>query len=419
MRHALTAVLGMTFTTLLSAQSPSFTGSYSASGGTAGPISLVLSQAGDKVTGTWNASGTTWQVNAVLGDEGSALGTVSAAAGGAYFAAEHAPEGLRVTLFEAGPDNRPDYSKSQSLVFLRQGAPAVGAAPQPGPLNPPPVAPQAAPTGGAPPPAGGAAGTQAFAGWNMRYAMPAGWQVGQDLGRVHMLASTTEAGVIFVGTGLYSSFDEMVADLGRLYQSMNLQAAPVEQPREQSLSGMRALTATYQGQDQAGRPVQSRYAAVLTPHQTGFAVLGMTTPEQFAKLAPVVERIAASLQASAPAVNQQAMAALAGKWMFYAGKADGVTSATGGASRSHEEFVTFDGRGNFAWESSTSVMVTTPSTTSGAGTAGGASSNADQGSYVVIGNTLVLKGRQGQMAFQLQMAGDRFTADGRTYVRSN
>jgi hypothetical protein len=133
----------------------------------------------------------------------------------------------------------------------------------------------------------------------------------------------------------------------------------------------------------------------------------------------VVDRVAASVQAQAPVVNQQAMAALAGKWMYYAGKADGVTSATGGASRSHEEFVTFDGRANYAWESSTSVSVTTPGTTSGAGTAGGASSNADQGTYVVIGNTLVIKGRQGQMAFALQLAGDRFTADGRTYIRSN
>ncbi len=263
-----------------------------------------------------------------------------------------------------------------------------------------------------------APGGSSFPGWNIRYAVPAGWQLGQNLGRVHVLASTTQAGAIFVATGLYASFEEMVADLSKFYQSMNLQAMPVEQPSQQTIAGMRALTATYASQDQTGRAVQGRYVAILTPHGTGFGVLGMTTPEQMTQLRATVERVAASVQAQAPQVNQQAVAALAGKWMYYAGKADGGGSVTGSASRSHEEFVTFDGRGNFAWESSTSVMVATPSG-GGAGAAGGASANSDQGSYTVIGSTLVLKGRQGQMAFEVQLQGDRFSADGRVYLKTN
>ena len=262
------------------------------------------------------------------------------------------------------------------------------------------------------------AGGSSFPGWNVQYAMPAGWQAGQRFGRLHVLASTTQAGAIFVATGLYSSFEEMVADLGRFYQSMNLQGTPVDQPQQQAIAGMRGLTATYASRDQMGRQVLGRYTAVLTPHGTGFAVLGMTTPEQMDQLRRTVDEVAASVQAQAPQVNQQAVAALAGKWMYYAGKADGVTSATGGASRSHEEFVTFDGRGNYAWESSTSVMVTTPDG-GGAGSAGAANANSDQGTYTVIGTTLVTKGRQGQMSFELQLSGDRFSADGRVYLRTN
>ena len=102
--------------------------------------------------------------------------------------------------------------------------------------------------------------------------------------------------------------------------------------------------------------------------------------------------------------------------MYYAGKASGVTVPSGGASRSHEEYVTFDGAGNFQWQSSSSVSVTAPGA---GGMAGGANANSDQGTYTVIGNTLVMKGSQGQQAFQIQILADRIIADGRTYLRAN
>ena len=62
------------------------------------------------------------------------------------------------------------------------------------------------------------------------------------------------------------------------------------------------------------------------------------------------------------------------------------------------------------------MSVTTPGT---AGGAGGAQSSNDDGSYTVIGSTLVLRGRQAQSAFDVQILPDRIVADGRTYVRAN
>jgi hypothetical protein len=102
--------------------------------------------------------------------------------------------------------------------------------------------------------------------------------------------------------------------------------------------------------------------------------------------------------------------------MFYSGRADGTTSATGGSARSYEESVEFDGQGRFAWQSSASVSVTTPGYT---GSAGGAQARNDDGTYTVIGSTLVVRGRQGQATFELQMLADRIVADGRTYLRTN
>lgn len=77
--------------------------------------------------------------------------------------------------------------------------------------------------------------------------------------------------------------------------------------------------------------------------------------------------------------------------------------------------MTFDGTGHFQWQSSTSLSVTTP----GAAGVGSANSNSDQGTYTVIGNTLVLKGQQGQQTFDIQILADRVIAGGRTYVRAN
>lgn len=53
------------------------------------------------------------------------------------------------------------------------------------------------------------------------------------------------------------------------------------------------------------------------------------------------------------------------------------------------------------------------------GSVDGAGSNADQGTYTVIGSTLIVRGRQGMAAFELQILADRIVADGRTYLRSN
>jgi hypothetical protein len=143
----------------------------------------------------------------------------------------------------------------------------------------------------------------------------------------------------------------------------------------------------------------------------------MTNQQQMPQLRQRVDQIAQSFRAAGPPrVNQQAMQALAGRWMYYDGKADGGSSVTGSTSRSHEEFVQFDGVGQFSWQSSSSVSVYTPGYS---GSAGSASANSDAGSYMVIGSTLVVRGRQGQTTFELQLMGDRLTADGRTFLRSN
>lgn len=255
----------------------------------------------------------------------------------------------------------------------------------------------------------------ALADWNVTYRVPNGWRVGQTVGRLQMLVSNTDAGMIFLAPGMYSSAQEAVADLSVFYSQMQMQAYPVEQPAMGTIAGMQSVTATYASADQMGRMVHGRYIALLSQHGTGVNMLAMTTPDKMQALRATLDQLAASVKAGSPSVNRQAVAALAGQWILYSGASNPVTSSSGGSSRSHEETVVFDGRGNYQWSSSTQVSVTTSG--GGAGMAGSATSDGDRGTYTVIGNTLVFKGTKGQLAVDFQLGNGRLIAAGKTYVR--
>ena len=265
-----------------------------------------------------------------------------------------------------------------------------------------------------PAPGTGAQGGGAMTGWNITYQTPSGWRIGQSMGRVQMLVSNTDAGAIFLAPGLYATPQDAIADLSAFYTSMQMQAFPVEQPAQSTIAGMRALTATYASQNAMGQMLHGRFICLLTSHGTGISLLAMTTPEQMAKLRATLEALAGSVKAAAPSVNQQMVAAIAGQWIYNDSKTNPVTTSSGGSSRSYEETVVFDGRGGYRWQSTSQVSVTTPGLTGGAS---GASGDADQGTYTVIGNTLVFKGTKGQLAVDFQFDGQRFVAAGKMYVR--
>lgn len=255
----------------------------------------------------------------------------------------------------------------------------------------------------------------ALADWNVTYHLPSGWRVGQTIGRLQMIVSNTDAGMIFLAPGLYASPQEAMADLSVFYQQMQMQGYPTEQPAMGTIAGFRSVTATYASTDQMGRVVHGRYIALITPHGTGINLLAMTTPDKMPTLRATLDELAASIKAGPPAVNRQAVAALAGQWLLYAGKSNPGTSVSSGSSNSHEETVIFDGRGSYRWSSATSVSV---SASGGyGGMAGSATSDGDQGTYTVIGNTLVFKGTKGQLAVDFQLGNGELLAAGKRYLR--
>jgi hypothetical protein len=261
------------------------------------------------------------------------------------------------------------------------------------------------------------AGSSAFEAWNIGYAVPSGWQLAQQQGRVHGLTPATPGAAVYVAPGLYRSFDEVAAELPKAFQALGIVGMPTGQPTSSTVKGMPAMSATYGAQAQNGMVLQVRVTAVLTPQGSGMVVMGLAPPAGAEQMAAAVEQVAQSIVVrGAPVPDPRAMAALRGKWIFYSGKATGVTTLSGGSSRSYEETVEFDGTGRFAWQSSATVSVTAP----GEGASGsGGNATADQGSYTVIGSTLVVRGRQGFASYEIQILGDRIIADGRTYLRNN
>ena len=101
--------------------------------------------------------------------------------------------------------------------------------------------------------------------------------------------------------------------------------------------------------------------------------------------------------------------------ILWDGKGDPVTTSSGGASRSYKETLVFDGQGSYRWSSAAQVAVTTPGVS--AGSASGATTDGDQGSYTVIGNTLVLEGTKGQLAVDIQLGNRQLLAAGKRYAR--
>lgn len=114
-------------------EAQSFTGTYTVTNNQGGVVTLSLQpDATGNVTGTMSGQGQSFQVEGVL--EGTAaVGAIYNEGGGVYFEAVFSGPQLMLTLIETGPDNQPDYAKSQVLVFGRQGGLAASPSPAPGP----------------------------------------------------------------------------------------------------------------------------------------------------------------------------------------------------------------------------------------------------------------------------------------------
>jgi hypothetical protein len=109
-------------------------------------------------------------------------------------------------------------------------------------------------------------------------------------------------------------------------------------------AGLNGTAASYRLQDLMRGTMQSHFIGLFTPHVTGVNLLAVSTPERSSAMKATLEQIAATVT---PQFNQQMAAALAGTWVYYAGRNSSNIANSGSSSSSYQETVVFDDRGNF------------------------------------------------------------------------
>ncbi|HSG81463.1 MAG TPA: hypothetical protein VLC48_04375 [Gemmatimonadota bacterium] len=254
-----------------------------------------------------------------------------------------------------------------------------------------------------------------FPGWNIGYTLPATWYVRQTPGRMHVLASNSEPGALFVAPGLYTSVEDVNADLDAFAQLAGLVGREVEGPVDTTIAGLRAVVASYAGVGRSNQTVQARMAALFTPYGTGFVVFGMASTEQFWFIKQKLHELAASVRARPPAIDAPAVEAIQGTWANYLAGRPPQEEPTGDWTRGISELFQFDASGGFSWKSSAVL----------AAEARGAAHDPallrdqrEEGTYtVIVGGTLVLKSPRGQRVLAMTLEGDRLLISGRTYFR--
>lgn len=256
--------------------------------------------------------------------------------------------------------------------------------------------------------------------WNLHYTAPDGWRT-QDLGSVTVHGSPDTSRAVFVGRAMFRTFDEALVTVAGLSRSLGLTATGVvAPPAESTVAGLRAVSAAYAGYNAAGMPAQSRLVVLFTPHGTSLTFLGLSAPDAAPEVAAVVNQMATSARAGAPAIDEGAVRALAGRWVYTDGSYRRGPTAT--SNRGVEATLVLDGAGGFQFTSNSWVSVDVRRVSAGEtpvdlGSAESSRGLSDAGRYTVVGREVVLAGSQGQLVLPYALQGAALTLGATTYGR--
>jgi hypothetical protein len=247
--------------------------------------------------------------------------------------------------------------------------------------------------------------------WGFAYEAPAGWKA-QERDPYTLLGSTTESGAIVLGRATFTTDTEAMNALGSVASALALRGgAPIDEPADTTIGGLRAMTATYSAYDSGGSPVRVRYITLFSDYGTSLGIVALTTPPSFDALQRTTDALAATVKASAPKVNAAAIASLTGKWRYL------TNAGSSGASHSTDTVLSFDAT-SFAYSSTSEVFVSTDDAYA-YGSAMDAKQTSEHGTYTVIGAEIVAKGKQGTYVLPFTIDSKGLTVGGRTYLRDD
>lgn len=253
-----------------------------------------------------------------------------------------------------------------------------------------------------------------FPGWNVEYELPWGWYVRQAPGRLHVLGSDSEPGAIFVAPGLYTNIEDVNADLEVLARLGRLVGQSVEGPADTVIDGMPGAVATYTAQGQSGQPVRAHLLAVFSPHGTGVILFGMATPTQLHNVRGTLERMASTVKAAPPDIDDASVSALVGRWANYRRGRPPTSEEAQRGTQGVDDLYEFDGAGAYEWKSAVYLAAEARDRADDPSLIG---VEYDRGTYTVLDGSLVLKGPGGQRLVPFDLQGDRLVVGERTYFK--
>jgi FlaG/FlaF family flagellin (archaellin) len=240
--------------------------------------------------------------------------------------------------------------------------------------------------------------------WGFSYETPAQWR-GTERGLYTVLESETRAGEIVVGRWAFTTPEEASSAVTAQWRDGGIRNTRiVEAPAQKTVAGLRAVEAVYAFADDANVEQRIRFVTLFTEWGTSLAIWGRAPAAQFDDVKTTVDALAATTKAAPPVPNKILMKELAGRWRHEASEAASST-------------YTFYENGTFSAAHETSAK---PSDTYGHATTAGtdALGPLDEGTFTIIGSSLVLSGKAKKEIWTITRSGSGFSIGGWEYKRS-
>jgi hypothetical protein len=351
---------------------------------------VALAGVDQKLVGTWTAGSTTIRIEAGgRCSAGAEVGKCQTLRGALFY---QAPNGTVTTYgWKVAGEELTISGNGMNQVFQRGEQPAP-------PTTPPPATP---PTSGVQPTTGARWSDET---WGVTLDLPAGWKAAMRDG-ILLLGSDTEAGLMVVRFSPKTDRAALTAGYSQGLQESGVNLLPTSPIADFAAGANRGLAGELGGMAQNGSRLTARVVGVPTPFGDAAIFLGVTTPEQYAKLKPRVEALAAGASFQKPKIPP-ANVTVAGQYYY-------IFTSTSGGSYSREDSLSLCANGMFRRKGEMS----------GSGAAGSAATaNAYAGSWSADGDgqagTVTLQYRNGSSErLRYQKAGVDIVLNGKKYGR--
>jgi hypothetical protein len=221
-----------------------------------------------------------------------------------------------------------DLPRSLVLQRVEPGQASTAAAPAPTP-----VAAASAVT-----PKGPSAGRFSHPYWGVDFAIPAAWKANQREDTV-LLGSDTEAGLMLVRFTRSTNRQALLQEYSKGFQEEGVKLAPTTRAENFTAGSNQGLEGEMAGTATNGSRLQARVIGVLSPFGDAAIFMGLTTAEQYAKLKPRVDALAASVAFSQPK-TPPANIAVAGQYYY-------IFTSNSGSLYSREDSLSICSNGKF------------------------------------------------------------------------